>query len=125
MAPEVAYMRHVRDSIIGSNQIGRTLVDGWNTFYYSWSPPLAQLIAANDLSKPIFRILLLPLVGTVHLAAYTYTISATVNTTFASVIAFLFAAFSSTAIYIMMPLFVFRSAVRYFSRILRLRMERA
>ncbi len=106
MAPEVVYMRHVRDNMIGSSQTGRTLVNGWNTFYYSWSPPLAQLIASNDALQSTFRVLLLPLVGIIHLTASIYTLTATVNTSFAAVIAFLSAAITSTAIYVVTPLFI-------------------
>jgi len=108
LSPEVAYMRIVRDSMIGSNDVGRLLVNGWNTFYYLWSPPIAQFIAKHDLSRPIFQVLLLPLVGTIHLTAYAYTISVPVNTAFASVAAFLFAAVLSTTIYILVPMFAFR-----------------
>jgi hypothetical protein len=109
MAPEVVYMRHVRDDMIGSNELGRTLVNGWNLFYYSWSTPIARLIASNDLVKPTFRILLLPLIGTIHMTAYTYSTFSVVNSALASVIAFLFAALLSTATYVLVPLLALRT----------------
>ena len=109
LAPEVVYMRHVRDNMIGSSQIGRTLVNGWNKFYYSWSPSIANFIAAHGPSQPVFRAFLLPLVGTIHLTASVYTVSASINAPFASVVAFLFAAISSITIYVLLPLFAFRS----------------
>lgn len=109
LAPEVVYMRHVRDNMIGSSQIGRTLVNGWNKFYYSWSPSIANFIAAHGPSQPVFRAFLLPLVGTIHLTASIYTVSASINAPFASVVAFLFAAISSITIYVLLPLFAFRS----------------
>jgi hypothetical protein len=104
MEPEIAHMRYVRDGMIGSNTVGRTLVDGWNTFYYSWSPPVAQFITDHNLSKPIFRILLLPLVGIIYLAAHTYALSTIINMTFASIVGFLFAATMSIMIYLVTPL---------------------
>jgi hypothetical protein len=109
MASEVVYMRHVRDNMIGSNELGRTLVNGWNLFYYSWSTPIARLIASHDLVKPTFRILLLPLIGTIHMTAYTYSTFSVMNPAFASVIAFLFAALLSTAIYALVPLLALRA----------------
>jgi len=112
LAPEVVYMRHVRDDMVGSNKVGGMLVSGWNAFYYSWSPPIAQLIDTYDSAKPIFRVLLLPLVGTVHLTALVYSTSSAINTTFASIIAFLFSAILSTMIYITMPLVALKAMHR-------------
>ena len=103
-ASEVEYMRYVRDKMIGSNSIGRTLVSGWNSFYYSWSPPLAQFIDTYDVVRPAFQVMLMPLIGTIHVTAYVYSILASVNLSVASVIAFLFASVLSTAIYIMIPI---------------------
>jgi len=112
MAPEVTYMRHVRDNMIGSNEVGRSIVNGWNTFYYSWSTPLAQLITTHSTLQPVFRVLLLPLVGTIHATADIYNLTAPVNLTFASIIAFLFAAIASTAIYIVAPLLTIQTVYR-------------
>ena len=104
MELEIAHMRYVRDCMIGSNTVGRTLVDGWNTFYYSWSPPVAQFITDHNFSKPIFRILLLPLVGTIYLAAHIYSLSTIIDMTFASIAGFLFAATISIMVYLATPL---------------------
>ena len=105
MAPEVAYMRYVRDRLIGSTALGRALVGAFNAFYYSWSPRLAEWISANELLKVVFRILLLPLVGIVHAAALTFTTvgSMTRSAEAASVIAFLAAAVMALAIYVVLP----------------------
>ena len=109
LAPEVTYMRHVRDNMIGSNHVGRMLVDGWNTFYYSWSPPIAEWITNSKTLQAAFRILLLPLIATVHLTAFIYTTTAIFNLTLASVIAFLFATISSMALYVVIPVISFRA----------------
>jgi len=119
MAPEVAYMRYVRDDMIGSNEVGRSIVNGWNTFYYSWSTPLAQFISTHSALQPVFRVLLLPLVGTIHATASIYNSTALVNLTFASIIGFLFAAISSITIYLLIPLLAFQSIYeRRFRRLL-------
>jgi len=117
MAPEVAYMRHVRDVMIGSSEVGRLLVSGWNAFYYSWSPPIAQFIESHDAVKPIFRVLLLPLVGIIHATALIYPVFASVNSAFGSVVAFLFASVLSTLSYVMMPIFAARKIHRIHSKV--------
>ncbi|GEM_PF-1757046 len=109
LAPEVAYMRNVRDNMIGSNQIGRMLVDGWGAFYYSWSPPIAGWIGNSGPLKAIFRILLLPLIVIVHSIAPIHIVMMPVNPTLASVTAFLFAATLSVAVYVVAPVLAFRA----------------
>lgn len=105
MAPEVADMRYVRDKLIGSTRVGRTLVDAFNTFYYSWSPTVASAIAPSSVLRAIFRLLLLPLVWTVHAAgvSFTATLGLTGNADLASVAAFFLAAFISLVSYVAVP----------------------
>jgi len=112
MANEVVYMRHVRDDMIGSNEVGRLLVDEWNIFYYAWSPSVAQFIVTYDFLRPIFQVLLLPLLGIVCLTAYVYVLAAPLNVIFASVIASLLAAILSTTVYVVMPLVLIRTIHR-------------
>jgi len=106
MDSEVLYMRQVRDNMIGSNQAGSLLVSAWNSFYYLWSPPIAHFIADHNILQPIFRILLLPLLGTIHLSAFIYGMFVGLNSTIASSITFLFAAVFSIIAYIVTPLLV-------------------
>ena len=105
LAPEVVYMRYVRDRLIGSTPTGRTLVASFNVFYYSWSPPLAERIAGNGLLRALFRVLLLPLVGIVHITALTFMgmASMTENADMASVVAFVAAAAMTLTIYVVLP----------------------
>lgn len=103
MAPEVVFMRSVRDDMIGSNNMGKVLVYGWNRFYYSWSPPVANAISGSGFLRAMFSIALLPLVGTVHIVAYQYGLLAPISPTVASVTGFLTAAVLSIAIYIVLP----------------------
>ena len=105
MAPEVAYMRYVRDKLIGSTSAGRTLVDVFNTFYYSWSPTVARAIAPSSVLRAIFRVLLLPLLWTVHATEISFTavLGLTGNADLASVAAFFLAACISLASYVVVP----------------------
>ncbi|MGQ9543934.1 MAG: FxLYD domain-containing protein [Candidatus Bathyarchaeia archaeon] len=113
-APEVAYMRYVRDSLIGSSQAGRMMVEWWNTFYYLWSPPIARCIAEHVGLKQLFRVLLEPLTGIVFLAANVYLISSPIDPNLASVVTFIFAAVLSITVYVTMPTLILSELVRIF-----------
>ncbi|MBS7622383.1 PD40 domain-containing protein [Candidatus Bathyarchaeota archaeon] len=123
LAPEVVYMRHVRDNMIASNEAGRTLVNGWNLFYYLWSPPVAQFVATNHPLQPVARVLLVPLVGVVHVTAYIYDLATPVSAAFASVTAFTLAAILAAAIYVATPSLVIRSILSVRAKRARVRPE--
>jgi hypothetical protein len=104
-APEVAYMRHVRDGMIGSTPAGRILVDFFNAFYYSWSPSLAGIIFASEFLRAGFRVLLLPLLAIVHVTALIFSAAEIVTGSpdVASIVAFLSAACMTLATYVSLP----------------------
>jgi len=105
LAPEVVYMRHVRDGLIGSTPSGKTLVATFNMFYYSWSPAVANAIAGSEFLRAVFRVILLPLVAIVHVTALVFTVTTNIAGTgeVASVVAFLAAATMTVAVYIVLP----------------------
>jgi hypothetical protein len=130
MAPEVVYMRYVRDRVVGSTPIGGVIVGVWNAWYYSWSPPIAVFISDKPWLRAVFRILLMPVSISVRAADLTF--NAIGGGNFGSVIAFLFAAMISTLAYVVFLIlairlswrastFVSRSGIR---RLLRLRKPR-
>lgn len=123
MAPEVVYMRFVRDELIGSTPTGRVLVGAFNAFYYSWSPVFAREIAASQVLRAVFRVLLLPLVWIAHATALVFTTLAgmTGNTDLASVLAFLLAAFMAVTVYIALPTLAGAKLHRKVQRLTRLR----
>ncbi|MBO3755073.1 MAG: hypothetical protein FGF53_09430, partial [Candidatus Brockarchaeota archaeon] len=86
--------------------------NGWNVFYYSWSPHLANLIATHGILRPVFQVSLIPLVGIIHITAHIYNASASINTSYASIAAFLFAATSSAMVYILAPIIAFQPIYR-------------
>jgi len=108
MAPEVAYMRYVRDRLIGSTHLGRTLVDAFNAFYYSWSPPVARTVGSSSFLQAVFRILLLPVVLAVHAAALSFAAISgmTGSADAASVVAFVLAASLCVIAYFALPVAV-------------------
>jgi len=108
MAPEVVYIRYVRDELIGSTPTGKALVHAFNIFYYSWAPPLAAAIAGSEILRAVFRALLLPLAGIVRVTAVTFSAlaSMTGNRDVASLLAFLGAASMSGGAYVALPALV-------------------
>lgn len=106
LAPEVVFMRHVRDDLIGSNEVGQVLVNWWNSFYYSWSPPIAHAIADSDEAKIVFGVALTPLLGLMHLVSVQHYLLAPINPEFASAVSFLTAALLSIMVYVAFPGFV-------------------
>ena len=111
MAPDVIYMRYVRDHLIGSTPIGHVLRDDWNTFYYSWSPPVAQAISTSTTLQALFRVLLQPLLVIIRMAAMIFN-ALTWAPDLASVLAFSAAAIVSTLDYIVTPACLIILAVR-------------
>jgi len=122
MAGEVVYIRHVRDNMIGSSEVGKMLVNGWNAFYYSWSPLIARSVSESELLQTAFRMMLLPLFSIVRLTAFVYDVAMPFNSTVASVIAFLLAAASSVAVYVATPLLTLRLIYRKCSDLWRSRL---
>jgi len=115
-APPVKYMRYVRDNLIGASVTGRHLVDGWNRFYYSWSPTVAALAAKSNSFKLTLRVLLFPLIGITRVAAYAFGIMSLVNIELASIFGFFIAASLSISLYIVTPLAVGLLSSRQFMK---------
>jgi Tol biopolymer transport system component len=109
MAPEVTYMRQVRDEMIASNQVGEVLVSGWNNFYYSWSPPIAHLISTHKEFQQISRLLIIPLIGVIHGTASIYSTITFLDSSMASLVAFMFASISCITIYLVTPFYAVRT----------------
>lgn len=112
MSPEVAYMRIVRDNMIGSTNIVRILVGCWNIFYYSWSPIVAQLKDKSDTLKFTFKALLLPLLGIAHITAQEYTSLMWLNHELASITAFVTAAVLSISVYLISPFLIVKIKIK-------------
>jgi hypothetical protein len=80
------------------------------TFTVTGSPPVAQAIAGSSPLQALFRVLLLPLVGIVHVTAWVFTALGAGD--LASIMAFAVAAVLSILIYIVSPIFVVLLVVR-------------
>jgi hypothetical protein len=72
ISPEVQFLREFRDQDIMNTMAGREFMTVFHAWYYSFSPNIASIIANNPMMQSVFKILLYPLIGILHLSAATY-----------------------------------------------------
>ena len=66
---EVNLLRNFRDNVVLNSYAGRQFYTAFDTFYYSWSPYVAQLIHENPWLKTPVKVLLYPLLGSLLVAS--------------------------------------------------------
>jgi len=69
LAPQVQFLREFRDRTVMSTFAGAQFMRLFNAFYYSFSPAVAQAILANPTMAAIVRVLIYPLIISLHLAS--------------------------------------------------------
>lgn len=74
ISPEVQFLREFRDQDIMGTLAGREFMTVFHVWYYSFSPNIASVIADNPMMQSVFKVLLYPLIGILHLSAVTYSI---------------------------------------------------
>ena len=72
MHSDVLQMRSFRDSKVSSTFTGDNFVHIFHTWYYSWSPPVAELISSNNALRGVMRIILTPLVYSMRASETVY-----------------------------------------------------
>lgn len=63
IAPEVALLRYFRDAQVLRTSAGRSFMQAFNAFYYSFSPQVASFISANGIVRSSMKVILYPLIG--------------------------------------------------------------
>ena len=71
MAPQVQLLRELRDNTILQTQSGTTFMTGFNQFYYSFSPAIADYERENPVFKEAVKLTLTPLLTSLTLLQYT------------------------------------------------------
>ena len=61
LAPQVQMLREVRENKVLDTQVGTTFLSGFNQFYYSFSPTIADLERQSPLFKEVVKLLITPL----------------------------------------------------------------
>jgi len=70
MAPQVQFLREIRDNTVMSTQSGTAFMAGFNQFYYSFSPAVADLERENPVFKETVKVALTPMLTSLTLLNY-------------------------------------------------------
>ena len=70
MAPQVQFLRELRDNTVLQTESGTSFMAGFNQFYYSFSPAVADYERENPTFKEAIKITLTPLLASLTLLQY-------------------------------------------------------
>ncbi len=70
MAPQVQFLRELRDNTVLQTESGTNFMTGFNQFYYSFSPTIADYERENPAFKEAVKITLTPLLTSLTLLQY-------------------------------------------------------
>jgi len=70
MAPQVQFLRELRDNTVLQTQAGTTFMTGFNQFYYSFSPAVADYERENPVFKEAVKLSLTPLLTSLAILNY-------------------------------------------------------
>ena len=78
VTPEVQLLRGFRDHLVLSTHAGSAFMDAFNLWYYSFSPQVADFIAAHEVLRGPVRVALYPLLSILQVASATYSLFSSV-----------------------------------------------
>ena len=67
MAPQVQFLREIRDGKVMATQSGTAFMTGFNQFYYSFSPAVADYERENPVFKETVKLALTPMLTSLTL----------------------------------------------------------
>jgi len=70
MAPQVQSLREIRDNIVLQTESGTSFMAGFNQFYYSFSPTIADYERENPIFKEAVKLTLTPLLASLTLLQF-------------------------------------------------------
>jgi len=70
MAPQVQFLREIRDGTVLQTQSGATFMTGFNQFYYSFSPTIADYERENIVFKEAVKITITPMLTSLAILNY-------------------------------------------------------
>jgi len=70
MAPQVQFLRELRDNTVLQTQAGTSFMTGFNQFYYSFSPVVADYERENPVFKEVVKLTLTPLLTSLTILNY-------------------------------------------------------
>ncbi len=73
MAPQVQFLREIRDNQLMKTEFGISFMSGFNQFYYSFSPHVSDMERENPAFKELIKIGITPLLSTLSVMSYAET----------------------------------------------------
>ena len=70
LAPQVQFLREIRDNVVLQTESGNSFLTGFNQFYYSFSPIIADYERENFVFKEAVKLTLIPLLTSLTLLQY-------------------------------------------------------
>jgi len=70
MAPQIQFLREIRDNTVLQTESGSAFMSGFNQFYYSFSPTIADYERENPVFKEAVKLTLTPLLTSLTLLQY-------------------------------------------------------
>jgi len=70
LAPQVQQLREIRDDSLLQTESGRSFMESFNQFYYSFSPGIADLERENPLFKEVVKLAITPLLTSLSILNY-------------------------------------------------------
>ena len=67
LAPQVQMLREIRDNVLFSTNSGTTFMAGFNEFYYSFSPGIADLERQSPVFREIVKTTITPMLSTLSI----------------------------------------------------------
>ncbi len=70
LSPQVQQLREIRDNSLLQTESGRSFMESFNQFYYSFSPTIADLERENPIFKEAVKLTITPLLSSLSLLNY-------------------------------------------------------
>ncbi len=70
MAPQVQFLREIRDNVVLQTESGTSFMIGFNQFYYSFSPIIADYERENPIFKEVVKLTITPLLASLTLLQF-------------------------------------------------------
>ena len=70
LAPQVQMLREIRDNSLLQTPSGKSFMEGFNAFYYSFSPTIADYERQNPVFKEVVKVTITPLLVTLSILNY-------------------------------------------------------
>ncbi len=70
LSPQVQQLRELRDNVVLNTEYGKSFMAGFNEFYYSFSPAIADYERENSFFRDTVKIVLTPLLTSLSVLSY-------------------------------------------------------